>query len=477
MSLHKLAKQVAAHGRGDDTVLIHMTPAEVGGLQALAMAHGGSLSINPHTGLPEAGFLKSILPMLAGAVVSFIPGLQGLGMQLLLAQAAAGAAAQGAATGDWRGKNLLLGALGGWGGGGLGKALAGAGAGALGGPTAGAARLGSMAAQSGAATTGLTGLTNAARGIGAAVMNPNTIGKQVLAETGKARLAAASLPTLNAAMTVPRLKGDNTPQPEYQMFNYELERNPNWTAGGTEPYFSKQRFGGPQTTKQNPFSPTYAAYDKKGVGIGAPGPSPMEQFLAAQKAPQTAVPEVTPQQYMIDAGMLGPIAPAPVMTAAAGGAVPSLSNYIGGLNAMRPPPVKSYTAPVAPDMYSGNNIKYLMNNPLEAGPSMRARDMNYGLNPTFGGKMMRLAEGGRLIDGPGDGVSDDIPAEIDMGDGTKQPARLAKGEFVIDAQTVAKAGNGSTEAGAKKFLKMMDRIHAIPTRPGKNLNAEKYMPA
>lgn len=414
MSLHKLAKQVAAHGRGDDTVLIHMTPAEVGGLQALAMAHGGSLSINPHTGLPEAGFLKSILPMLAGAVVSFIPGLQGLGMQLLLAQAAAGAAAQGAATGDWRGKNLLLGALGGWGGGGLGKALAGAGAGALGGPTAGAARLGSMAAQSGAATTGLTGLTNAARGIGAAVMNPNTIGKQVLAETGKARLAAASLPTLNAAMTVPRLKGDNTPQPEYQMFNYELERNPNWTAGGTEPYFSKQRFGGPQTTKQNPFSPTYAAYDKKGVGIGAPGPSPMEQFLAAQKAPQTAVPEVTPQQYMIDAGMLGPIAPAPVMTAAAGGAVPSLDNYFNR---------------------------------------------------------------GRLIDGPGDGVSDDIPAEIDMGDGTKQPARLAKGEFVIDAQTVAKMGNGSTEAGAKKFLKMMDRIHAIPTRPGKNLNAEKYMPA
>jgi len=54
-----MAQTVQSQGRGEDTMLVHMTPDEVGGLQALAMAGGGSLSINPETGLPEAGFLKN----------------------------------------------------------------------------------------------------------------------------------------------------------------------------------------------------------------------------------------------------------------------------------------------------------------------------------------------------------------------------------------------------------------------------------
>jgi hypothetical protein len=69
------ARAVQSKGRGDDTMLVHMTPGEVGGLQALAMQHGGSLSINPETGLPEAGFLKNLLPTLLGVGLSFIPGV------------------------------------------------------------------------------------------------------------------------------------------------------------------------------------------------------------------------------------------------------------------------------------------------------------------------------------------------------------------------------------------------------------------
>ena len=60
------ARSVQSRGRGEDTMLVHMTPGEVGGLQALAMSQGGSLSINPETGLPEAGFLKNFLPTLLG---------------------------------------------------------------------------------------------------------------------------------------------------------------------------------------------------------------------------------------------------------------------------------------------------------------------------------------------------------------------------------------------------------------------------
>ncbi len=81
MSLHQLAKHVQNQGRNGDTVLVHMTPSEVNGLQSLALAHGGSLSINPNTGLPEANFLKKILPIVTGAVGSYFgvsPAMTGL---------------------------------------------------------------------------------------------------------------------------------------------------------------------------------------------------------------------------------------------------------------------------------------------------------------------------------------------------------------------------------------------------------------
>ena len=65
------------------------------------------------------------------------------------------------------------------------------------------------------------------------------------------------------------------------------------------------------------------------------------------------------------------------------------------------------------------------------------------------------AAGGRLLRGPGDGVSDDIVAQI----GNSQPARLADGEYVLDARTVSEVGNGSTEAGAEKIAQMVERIH------------------
>jgi len=78
MSLEVAAKHLAAHGRGPDDHLVHMSGKEVAGLQALAMAHGGSLTINPKTGLPEAGFLDDILPVLAvGAGLYFGAGAMG----------------------------------------------------------------------------------------------------------------------------------------------------------------------------------------------------------------------------------------------------------------------------------------------------------------------------------------------------------------------------------------------------------------
>jgi len=116
MSLHTLANHLQSAGRGEDKVLVHMTPKEVDGLQSLAMAHGGSLTINPQTGLPEAGFLSSLLPMIAG----FALGPAGLGltaMQAGLTTAAIGAASTGSLT-----KGLMAG-LGAYSGAGLGAGL------------------------------------------------------------------------------------------------------------------------------------------------------------------------------------------------------------------------------------------------------------------------------------------------------------------------------------------------------------------
>lgn len=85
------------------------------------------------------------------------------------------------------------------------------------------------------------------------------------------------------------------------------------------------------------------------------------------------------------------------------------------------------------------------------------------------------SDGGRMLKGPGDGMSDDIPATI----AGRQPARLANEEFVIPADVVSHLGNGSSEAGAKVLYDMMSRIRKARTgnsKQGKQINAEKFMP-
>lgn len=108
--------------------------------------------------------------------------------------------------------------------------------------------------------------------------------------------------------------------------------------------------------------------------------------------------------------------------------------------------------------------------------------MDIPIEAAKGGIMRGLggySDGGRLLKGPGDGVSDSIPAVI----GKRQPARLADGEFVIPARIVSELGNGSTEAGARKLYAMMERVQASRKKSiGKkkvavNSRADKHLPA
>ena len=111
----------------------------------------------------------------------------------------------------------------------------------------------------------------------------------------------------------------------------------------------------------------------------------------------------------------------------------------------------------------------------EGFPSEPVIRMNVGGISSLGG----YSDGGQLLKGPGDGVSDSIPATI----GEKQPARLADGEFVIPARIVSELGNGSTEAGARKLYAMMERIQKSRGKTvGKNKvavnsKADKHLPA
>jgi hypothetical protein len=100
------------------------------------------------------------------------------------------------------------------------------------------------------------------------------------------------------------------------------------------------------------------------------------------------------------------------------------------------------------------------NNPV--GPAMNVPDD------------MRFAEGGAFaakgyargssrdsfaVDGPGTGRSDDIPAV------------LSDGEYVIDAETVALLGDGSSKAGAKKLDEMRVKLRK---HKGRNLAKGKF---
>jgi hypothetical protein len=143
------------------------------------------------------------------------------------------------------------------------------------------------------------------------------------------------------------------------------------------------------------------------------------------------------------------------------GAVKGL-NYLEG-NKYGTPATEKYEGPLSKFKYDPS--KY---SPLVAQP----RRMAGGGLSDLGG----YSDGGRMLKGPGDGMSDSIPASI----AGKQPARLANDEFVIPADVVSHLGNGSSDAGAKQLYRMMDKVRAARTgkkSQAKQINPDKYMPA
>ena len=148
------------------------------------------------------------------------------------------------------------------------------------------------------------------------------------------------------------------------------------------------------------------------------------------------------------------------------------AGVMGGIGSFEPaglPTQGRYSGPLSRFSYDPDKYRPQMASGGLA-DSMPAKRM------AMGGHLGSYSDGGRLLKGPGDGMSDDIPAKI----GKKQPARLADGEFVVPADVVSGIGNGSTEAGARKLYAMMDKVRHARTgtkKQGKEINSDKYMPA
>ena len=471
MSLEVAAKHLAAHGRGPDDQLIHMSSKEVAGLQALAKAAGGSLTINPKTGLAEAGFLDSLLPTIVGAGLTYFSG----GMINPMTAGLIVGGVETARTGDL-GKGALAG-LGGFGGAGMVGGLAG----------------GAVPAGSGGA--GFREAVNA--GASDFISNPS------MAALGDYKtLGAAAAPTVMDAMQPKaRAEPDKTPQMiRPYNYNYNAQTPSNMIGSQYQPT-------GQDTSERQWFNPSYTAlppYQAANGGIialAAGGPVERMSNQAATGA-NTMYPMAnmstssfaTPYQSPVSTNMLAPTSDSGVTMngepsmqgtrMATGGQVPSygFGGFLGdavndiGSNLGR--------------MFKGEGGDFGNVGPMLEGAQAPAgtkydpqikqyvpinQQMAMGGITSLGG----YSDGGRLLRGPGDGVSDSIPAQI----GNKQPARLADGEFVVPARIVSELGNGSTEAGAKQLYKMLDRVQNArgkttgKDKVAKNTNAAKLLPA
>jgi hypothetical protein len=445
MSLHIAAQHLASKGRDGDTELVHMTKGEIKGLQGLALAAGGSLSINPDTGLVEASFLKRILPMVAGAGLMMIPGVGPL--------AAAGMVGgfETMRTGDIS-KGLMAG-LGAYGGAGLAGSLASTGASAAGTAATEATMAanpqltgGEIAREMG--TAGFNAPTLASNANPATMTMADKVGAgfnqvtsspEALGAFGKQNLmniGAAAAPALNDAMAPkgPAVPGMPEEDPRY--------------AGSPYRYNLASGFQGSTPARPSPYyRPTGLGYAEGGNVMMAAGGSYDDEPMGD------------------DPGM------------AAGG----IAAYAAGGLKLGEGIAKDSDVDTA-SLGAYDAAKKRMEKQFAAA-NLKPREM-----PKSGiaklGQMKAMAEGGlgsysdggRMLKGPGDGMSDDIPAMI----GKKQPARLADGEFVVPADVVSHLGNGSTDAGAKKLYSMMDKVRTARTGKKKQapaVKADRYMPA
>lgn len=470
--VQRAAQQAQQYGRGDDTMLIHMTPHEVGGLQALAMAHGGSLTINPHTGLPEAGWLGKLLPTILGGVLA----ATGVGAPLAAGLVGVG---QTALTGSLK-KGLM------------------AGLGAFGGASlAGAAGLGGTLSKNAFGVLGdKAGIFGANMGLGAA-------------STGAGAVPGAAAVTPTPAIPAP-VPAAPVPPP----IDAALSGSPGFVAQQ-----AAQQAAAPQFTG-NFFSrfgqAARAGLPTTGVGGMLAKAAPIQAGLGVLGAVSGAMtPGFKNAQGQIDNSYAGPYvaqkreaAFAPATADILGSSkerdyfavdVPEIRNVMGQVvqpGTTTTPGTMIYQNVLNPrakknqPMYSLIGTPYMgVQDEEEAGDMLRAAKggqveladgafvvdartvSELGNGSSNAGHELLARMGGRPVRGPGDGVSDSVPARI----GRDQPARVARDEVIFPPEAVRRVGGGSEKRGAQKLYSLMDKAHKARKKSerGKDTNLRR----
>ena len=455
------AENVRQMGRGEDSVLMHVTPHELQGLQALAMAEGGSLTINPYTGLPEAGFLgsvfKKLLPTLVGAGLMFIPGVNAI--------AAAGIVGGGSTLLTGSLKKGLMAGLSAYGGASLARGLG----------------AGVKAATS--AIPPVTGANLATPTIspvaGAAGYTPSitATGLSAAPSFGPTALTTSMLPSSTAGLTSLSIPADIASTAATA-----------GTAGAKTGLAGvAQRFG--QAAKAGLPKGTPAIIAKNAPMLAGMG---LMQGVSGALAPSGGVATPTGQidnsyqgpyyaqdrQQVMD--LEGPATSKQRRHFAVG--MPEVRNTAGQLvqpggSTVRGTPVLQ---PVLnPKAKKGENMYTYQYVPFMGGPEpTNEQDMGYakggeielsdgsfvldartvsemGNGSSNAGKEVLRGIGGMAVEGPGDGVSDSVPARI----GRNQPARVARDEVIIPAEVVRRMGKGNAKRGADKLYALMDKAH------------------
>jgi hypothetical protein len=455
-----MAQQVQSQGRGEDTMLVHMTPNEVNSLQGLAMAHGGSLTINPETGLPEAGFLKKLLPTLLGAGLMLIPGVNAI--------AAAGIVGAGSVLKTGSLKKGLMAGLQAYGGaslaGGLGagnvfgnaakeglKNAATTATANVANTTAAGAAPGftvsatgapmSLGAGAGAAKTGLAGVaqgfgTAAKAGLPAAT--PAFISKAapMIAASGLMQgVSNAATPSMGGSIA-PDGRVDNSYQGPYYAAPRQMIATPTSeqlrTSSGPQLYFdsSSPEIYNAMGQVVQPGSNTV-----RGTQIMQPVLNPNAKKSKDDKG--------KPMYSFVPVEYQGGIAPPQGMV---------------DLN-------QGMVAPDQDNMYNYTGYAHGGEVALSDGAFViDARTVSEIGNGSSNAGIEALSRmGGRPVQGPGDGVSDSVPARI----GRNQPARVARDEVIMPANVVRRIGKGSSKRGADKLYALMNKAHKARKKAGR----------
>lgn len=486
-----MAQQLQSMGRGDDKMLVHMTPDEVSSLQGLAMATGGSLTINPNTGLPEAGWLGKLLPTILGAALA----ATGVGAPLAAGIVGAG---QFARTGSLK-KGLMAG-LGAFGGAGM----------------AGMAGLGGKISSNALGILGdKPGMFGANMGLGTATKTAAQLATPTAVTADPLANALPVTPTVNVpasgiaggpgatTLGAPAAAAPTAVNPVQAAINNplgEFSKQVNALYGGAPTGPMAQVGGGAQFT--GGLGSRFGQAVRAGLPAGTPGIiSKAAPMMAGMGVLNNVSSATTPSggsigsDGVIDNAYQGPYtaqqrkATFADSTADILGSskerryfdvdMPEVYNVQGqvvqpGSSTKRGTPILQNV--LNPKAKKGENRYNQILTPYMGGVdpeeegyavggpvNMRngsfvvdARTVSELGNGSSNAGMEFLSRmGGRPLRGPGDGVSDSIRASI----GGKQEARVARDEVLFPPEAVKRLGKGSSKRGTAKLYSLMNKAH------------------